>query len=109
MPRRQLAARLGAQGPMLHRQAYGEENEPLSPTPPPLCISESVELDDAVDNLEPLAFLLRGLLDRAVSRLVALCQACGDFTLQLELDPRGREERRVAVAVPTREVAPLLD
>lgn len=109
LPRRQLAARLGAQGPTLHRLACGEEKEPLSPTPPPLTISESVELDDALDNLEPLAFLLRGLLDRAVSRLAALCQACGDFTLHLELDPRGSEERRIAVAVPTREVATLLE
>ena len=58
---------------------------------PPLVISESVELDDAVDNLEPLAFLLRGLLDRAVSRLGALCQACGDFTLHLDLEPRGSD------------------
>ena len=109
LPRRQLAARLGAPGPTLHRLACGEEKEPLSPTPPPLMISESVELDDAVDNLEPLAFLLRGLLDRAVSRLAALCQACGDFTLHLELEPRGSEERRIAVAVPTREVATLLE
>lgn len=109
LPRKQLAARLGAQGPALHRLACGEDQTPLSPTPPPLVISESVELDDAVDNLEPLAFLLRGLLDRAVSRLGALCQACGDFTLHLELDPRGSEERRVAVAAPTREVATLLE
>ncbi len=109
LPRRQLAARLGAQGPALHRLACGEDQTPLAPTPPPLLISESVELDDAVDNLEPLAFLLRGLLDRTVSRLGALCQACGDFTLHLELAPRGSEERRVAVAAPTREVATLLE
>ena len=50
----------GAQGPALHRPACGEQ-DPFSPTPPPPVISESVELDDAIDNLEPLAFILRGL------------------------------------------------
>lgn len=109
LPRRQLAARLGAQGPAQHRLACGEQQDPLSPTPPPPVISESVELDDAIDNLEPLAFILRGLLDRAVSRLGAMCQACGDFTLRLELESRHHEEHRIAVAAPTREVATLLE
>jgi protein ImuB len=109
LPRRQLASRLGTEGVALHRLSCGEEQAPLAPTPPPLSIRESVEFDDPIDNLEPLAFVLRGLLDRAVSRLAALCQSCGDYTLHMRLYPSGTDERRISVAAPTREVAPLLE
>lgn len=111
LPRKQLAARLGAAGSQLHRLACGEDTTPLSPVAPPLAVREEIEFDDPLDNLEPLAFVLRGALDRLVARLVALGLVCGDFTVKLELatSPRRTDERLVSVAAPTREVAALLE
>jgi protein ImuB len=104
-----VATRLGAAGATLHRLATGESAEPLIPTPPVAELSEEQALLDPIDNLEPLLFILRGLLDRLVARLRARGQACGDLNLRLVLVPRGEEVRRIAVAAPTQKVAPLLD
>lgn len=108
LPRPQVATRLGHAGLALHRLACGESDELLQKTPPPLEVREELELLDAIDNLEPLLFVLRGLLDRLLVRLRARGQACGDLLLRLGLAPRGEDTRRIKVAAPTQKVAPLL-
>lgn len=108
LPRPAVATRLGVSGASLHRLAGGASGELLHKTPPLLELREEQELLDALDNLEPLLFVLRGLLDRLVARLRARSQACGDLVLRLGLSPRGEETRRIAVAAPTQKVAPLL-
>jgi protein ImuB len=109
LPRKQVVARLGRDGTRLHRLACAEDDTPLTPTPPPPLLTETAELEDPLDNLEPLSFILRGLLDRMMARLLALHQACGELTLRLRLSDRSLDERRVLVAAPTRSVATLLD
>lgn len=109
LPRPEVVTRLGAAGSVLHRLASGESSELLKPSPPPPEIREEQELLDALENLEPLLFVLRGLLDRLVARLRARSQACGDLVIRLSLTPRGEETRRVAVAAPTQKVAALLE
>lgn len=109
LPRPAVVTRLGAAGSVLHRLASGESSELLKPSPPPPEIREEQELLDALENLEPLLFVLRGLLDRLVARLRARSQACGDLVIRLSLSPRGEETRRVAVAAPTQKVAALLE
>lgn len=108
LPRPPLAMRLGAAGVQLHRLACGEDDAPLRPTTPPAILSEVLDLDDPLDNLEALAFLLRGALDRLVVRLTVRGQALQDYTLRLDLSPRGQESWPVKVAAPTRDVATLL-
>lgn len=111
LPRRTLAARLGAEGTRLHRLAHGEDPRPLIPMEraEPLC--EALELDAELadlTNLETLAFLLRGLLDRLLERLARRALACGDYQIHLKLADGSREERAIAVATPTRDAAALL-
>ncbi len=112
LPRPAVVTRLGAAGAVLHRLASGESSELLQPTPPAPELCEEQELLDALENLEPLLFVLRGLLERLVARLRARSQACGDLLIRLSLSPRGprtEETRRVAVAAPTQKVAALLE
>lgn len=109
LPRRSLASRLGPEGVALHRLACGEDRTPLRPTPPPDSVCEALDLDDPLDNLEPLSFLLRGLLDRLVTRLGLRSLACERYVLRLALDPKGHEERTITVAAPTRDVPTLLE
>jgi protein ImuB len=109
LPRAAASTRLGAEGALLHGLSRGESSELLQPTPPPTEIREEQELLDSLDNLEPLLFVLRGLLDRVTTRLRARSQACGDLVLLLGFQPGGQESRRVAVAAPTQKTAPLLE
>ena len=55
-----------------------------------------------------MAFVLRGLLDRALARLACRGLACAGLGLRLKLDPRGFDVRDVPLAAPTRETATLL-
>jgi protein ImuB len=123
LPRPQLGSRLGPRATQLHRLACGESSELLQPTAPPTEVREELSLldqlpgqsaaggplDRGLDNLEPLLFLLRGLLDRLLSRLRARSQGSGDLMLRLGLGQHGDDIRRVAVAVPMQKVAPLLE
>lgn len=108
LPVRGTFERLGPVGCRLMELARGVDRTPLAPVPPAEALEESVELDWVLYEVEPLAFLLRGLLDRAIERLGARGLAAGSFDLVLELDPRGTDVRKVVVAAPTRDIASLV-
>jgi protein ImuB len=110
---------LGAEGARLVAEARalppGALDDPLLPTPKPTTIDETAELEYAVESLEPLSFVLRGLIDRVVARARVRSMACGSFELVMALEPSGlgpgagREDRRqVVVAAPTRDLGTLL-
>ena len=67
-----------------------------------------MELDFTIYEVEPLAFVLRGLLDRLLDRLGARHLACAGLVLRLRLDGGGHDVREVPVAAPTREAPSLL-
>jgi protein ImuB len=109
LPRRSLGPRLGAAGVALHRLAAAEDESTLHPRPASDELREAIELDDPLDNLEALAFVLRGLLDRLCARLGVRGWATPDVTLRLALYPRGHDERTLALAAPTRHVPTILE
>ena len=78
------------------------------PRLPADALEEAIELDYPVAELEPLSFLLRGLVDRALARLRGRSLACAGLTLRLALDPRGVDVRSVPIAAPTGDAATLL-
>ena len=108
MPRRALATRLGPEVLQLAAAARGEENEPPLPAPGEDSVSEAIDLDYPVSQLEPLLFVLRGLLSRLMERLAMRHLASGPLELQLSLEGGGRDVRQVGVAAPTRDVRVLL-
>ena len=108
LPMRGTFERLGPVGCRLMELARGVDRTPLQPVPPAEVIEESLELDYTIYAVEPLAFLMRGLLDRATERLAARGLAAGTFDLVLELDPRGKDVRQVVIAAPTRDVPSLV-
>jgi protein ImuB len=109
LPTNAVALRLGPPGAALARLARGEDDEPFLPQLPPDALEEAVELDYPLYEIEPLAFLLRGLLDRALERLAGRSLACAGLTLRLTLDPRGLDVREIPVAAPTREAKTLVE
>ena len=108
LPVAEIATRLGPAGTALVRAARGEDERPLAPVPLPAAVEEAVALEYALDNLEPLLFVLRGLVERAVTRLGLAGIGCARVELALGLDDRGRDARALPLAAPTRDVKAIL-
>jgi len=101
LPERALVTRLGAGIRPLLALARGEDRAPPPSVPPEPRLEEVSELEAPLDRLEPLGFVLRGLLDRLAERLACRGLAFGDLELALRLEGGGRDARRVGLAAPT--------
>lgn len=108
LPARGLTTRLGPGIARLLARVHGEESEPPLPHHRETRCEEAQDLDHPIEQLEPLGFVLRGLLSRLVERLDARGLACGALALELGLEGGRRDARRIGVAAPTREVRTLL-
>ncbi|MBW2272543.1 MAG: DNA polymerase Y family protein [Deltaproteobacteria bacterium] len=112
LPRRGLAQRLGPEVLELIARARGEENEPPLPQPHATDLEEAIDLEYPIEQLEPLSFVLRGLLSRLGERLAVRGLACASLDLGLDLSGRaadgGHDARRIGTAAPTRDIRVLL-
>jgi protein ImuB len=108
LPRRALSSRLGARILPLLELAEGRGREPPLPVPKDACIAEAQDLEHPVDRLEPLLFVIQGLLSRLLDRLEVRHLACSDLRLELQLAGGGRDVRQVGVAAPTHDLRVLL-
>src|SRR4029079_6906631 len=106
VPRRRV--RVGPAAPRRARLGRGIDDEPFVPRLPDDALEEAIELDYPVAELEPFAFVLRGLVDRALTRLRGRSLACAGLTVRLALDLRGVDVRTVPIAAPTGDAATLL-
>jgi protein ImuB len=95
LPRAPLGARLGEEGVKLARRACGEDLTPFRPTPAELRFEEGAESEYGLDNLEALAFLLRGLAARKLR-------------VELVLESGKTYARDLELAAPTLEVPVLV-
>jgi protein ImuB len=87
LPVLSLSECVGQEGVRLHAMASGKGNRSLIIVEPAYLFEESLELDDAVEELEPLSFLLGSLLEQLCVRLSARALAVRAIQLQLELQP----------------------
>ncbi|HTT74551.1 MAG TPA: DNA polymerase Y family protein [Candidatus Binataceae bacterium] len=104
---RAIGSRFGNRGVELARLARGEGTARLTVRARTEIFSESVELDYGIESLEPLSFVLRGILTQLAERLQVRGLAAGAMALSLGLANHRRDERRIAVAAPTVEVPAL--
>lgn len=86
LPKVALSQRLGQYGLHLQRLARGEAQRELVPAEPPERFQESIELEEAIDLLEPLGFLLNSLLEQLMTRLKARSLATDEVRVALELE-----------------------
>src|SRR5258708_1843034 len=86
MPLAAVEAQFGAEGLQALRLARGEDSRRLQPWEPPQRIEEQSRLEPAVDNLTPLLFVARGLVDRMGERLVEGAYAVTTVRMRLEMD-----------------------
>ena len=86
LPVVQLSERLGQEGVRLHELARGRSERWLTLAEPALHFEEEMELEDAVEELEPLSFLLGRLLGQLCARLAARSLAVCAVRVRFELD-----------------------
>jgi protein ImuB len=108
LPLEATGLRLGEEATRAVRVAQGGEGRPLVPEVLPTRFEEALGLDDAVENIEPLLFGIRRLLEALVTRLAGRSLAVGALELELSLPQGLRDARSVAVGAPTRDVASLV-
>jgi protein ImuB len=87
LPVLSLSECVGQEGVHLHALANGNGNRPLLIAQPSDCFEESFELEDAVDNLEPLSFLLGRLLQQLCVRICTRALAIAAIEVTFELQP----------------------
>src|ERR1700687_6165306 len=85
LPVLQFSERLGQEGVRLSELARGVRERALVLAQPSSNFAEEMELDDAVEELEPLSFLLGRLLDQLCARLEALAMRA--VRVRFELQP----------------------
>jgi protein ImuB len=126
LPVPELSERLGQEGVRLHALARGAVERSLVIAEPVHFFEEEMELDDAVEELDPLSFLLGRLLDQLCARLAARSLAAAAIRVRFELqpdfenaldrrkevfrkiDPPGAFEREVQLPIPSRDSKMLL-
>jgi protein ImuB len=93
LPEHALAARLGEAGALLQRLSQGTCVRTLALCEPCVHFEEALELESAVETLEPLSFLLNRLLEQLCARLEARALAVQELKLRLQLEPRAADEQ----------------
>ena len=102
-----LAERLGKEGVRLYELATGRAVRPLHADLPESRYEEAVELDDPLDNLQPLLFLLARSLGELCRRLQADGRGANRIRVELALEGGGRHERVLELPFPQNEAGPL--
>ncbi len=87
LPVEQLAERLGQEGVRLHELARGASVRSMHVATAADFFEEEMELDDAVEELDPLSFLLGRLLDQLCARLTARALGATSIWVRFELQP----------------------
>jgi protein ImuB len=87
LPVLQLSERLGQAGVHLRELARGRASRALVIAEADLFFEEEMELDDAVEELEPLSFVLGRLLNQLCARLIARALAASLLHIRFDLQP----------------------
>lgn len=86
LPAIPLSVRLGQHGLHLQQLALGQVKRELVPVEPPPMFREDIELEDAVELLEPLGFVLNRLLEHLCQRLITRSLATDQVRVDLVLE-----------------------
>ncbi|HEY3769626.1 MAG TPA: hypothetical protein VGN44_13215 [Candidatus Angelobacter sp.] len=122
LPSIELTERLGQYGLHLQRLARGAVMRELVPAALPPSFEESTDLEEPIDLLEPLAFVLNSLLEQIMNRLIEKSLATDQIQIELTLElssdcdvnapmcspALSTYQRTIKLPVPTQDVKILL-
>src|SRR5271156_316643 len=95
LPVLELSERLGQEGVRLQELARGAHARALLLAEPAEILQEEMELDDAVEDLEPLSFVLGRLLDQMCARLAARALSAAAIRVRFDLGDAFEKEEPV--------------
>ncbi len=103
-----LAERMGAEGVRLYNLALGHLDRPLVLEAPETSYAESIEVENAVEQLEPLLFLIARILNELCRRLESQTRSTNRIHTVLELEDGRSYTRTLELPVPQNDPQPLL-
>jgi protein ImuB len=95
LPVLELSERLGQEGVRLQELARGAHTRSLVLAEPAEILEEEMELDDAVEDLEPLSCVLGRLLDQLCARLAARALSAAAIRVRFDLGDAFEKEEQV--------------
>jgi protein ImuB len=95
LPVLELSERLGQEGVRLQELARGAHTRALVLAEPAEILEEEMELDDAVEDVEPLSFVLGRLLDQVCARLAARALSAAAIRVRFDLGDAFEKEEQV--------------
>src|SRR5207302_8274000 len=96
LPLAGVAQRLGQAGVRLQKLAQGKSDRQIVLVQPPLGFAQSLELEHAVEELEPLSFILSRLLNQLCANLHSHALATNELRLCLKLEDKTEHERKIS-------------
>jgi protein ImuB len=106
LPVIQLSERLGQEGVRLHTLARGAFTRSLTLAKPSVYFQEEMELDDAVEELESLSFLLGRLLDQLCERLSARSLSARIIRMEFDLERSFEKELQISAYAAQQKLIP---
>jgi protein ImuB len=103
LPRADVHARLGSIGVVLHQAACGEPIASFVPAGEAARFVERLDLEYAIDGLEPLSFVLARLCDSLSASLERADRGAVEVMLRLRLVTRTIHERTLHLPAPLRD------
>ncbi|HWA09724.1 MAG TPA: DNA polymerase Y family protein [Opitutaceae bacterium] len=101
LPKGEVGRRLGAEGLALWERAAGLPDRPIQPAVPPEQFAAAMDLEHAVETLEPLLFVLRRCLDRLALQLGNAGMVADRVSLSLALVDETAHARDFRLPEPT--------
>jgi protein ImuB len=102
--RDELAARFGAEISEFIDRIAPLRPRPLTWVTPEIEFEEGIDLENSIESLEPLLFILRRFLDQLSHRLESVYLVAQELKLTLGLESGAKYERVLAVPSPTRNL-----
>lgn len=109
LPEAALAARLGQPGVRLRRFIRGEDDGRPDPRQPERRFQVSRELEWTIDQIEPLTFVLSGMLEELCAELQTHGLAVETLHLSLQMEREEVFERSLRPALPLQDARTLLN
>lgn len=101
LPEKELISRVGQEGKQLRQLARGEMPHLFLPHEPAFVLEERMELDNPVEMLDSLLFVVGVMLDQLTLRASARVLALASVTITLVLDGGASHTRTVRPALPS--------
>ena len=98
-----VSERLGQEGIKLQQLAAGKTERHLQVKQPPPVFANSIELDHALSELEPLSFIFARLLHQLCAALNAYALATNELFISLQLENKTVHERKLSLPHPMRD------